>query len=316
MDLQDRSLADASVRSLVDKVVRYDIHEVAEYINWSYFFHAWNFPAEFATVSRMHSCASCRQMWINAFDEAKRPQAEAAADLYADAVAMLSELDGTYSVSAMFMLFEARSDEDDILIDTVRVPMLRQQIAGADGYCRCVSDYINPRGADRIGVFATSVDAQMVEGCGGDDYRMLLAQTLADRLAEAAAERLHEEVRKRLWGYAPDESLTPSEMHACKYQGIRPAVGYPCMPDMSLNMLLDSICRFGRIGIRLTENGMMVPHASVSGLMISHPQARYFSVGPITEEQVADYARRKGVPVEQVMRFVATLVQDGNQPSA
>ena len=122
-------------------------------------------------------------------------------------------------------------------------------------------------------------------------------------------ERMHEEVRKRYWGYAPDENLTIKEMLAEKFQGIRPAVGYPSLPDTSMNFVLDGILRFGDIGIRLTESGAMKPHASVSGMMISHPRARYFSLGRIGNDQVEDYARRRGVPVELMRRFLAGVTE-------
>lgn len=116
---------------------------------------------------------------------------------------------------------------------------------------------------------------------GQDDYKRMLVQTLADRLAEATAEKLHEDVRRKEWGYAPDERLTVRELHNERYQGIRPAVGYPSLPDQSVNFLLDELLDMKQIGISLTENGMMTPHASVSGLMFAHPESRYFSIGKI-----------------------------------
>jgi cobalamin-dependent methionine synthase I len=133
----------------------------------------------------------------------------------------------------------------------------------------------------------------------------MLVQLLADRLAEATAERMHEEVRKHYWGYAKDECLSIPEMQQEHFQGIRPAVGYPSMPDTSLNFILDRLLDFRQIGIRLTESGAMKPHASVSGLMFSHPQARYFSIGKIGEDQLRDYARRCGLPIEVCRRFLA-----------
>ena len=130
-------------------------------------------------------------------------------------------------------------------------------------------------------------------------------QLLADRLAEAAAERMHELVRKDYWGYAPEEDLTVVEMHQERFLGIRPAVGYPSLPDASLNFVIDSLLDFSQIGVRLTEHGAMKPHASVSGLMMAHPQAHYFSIGKIGEDQLRDYARRRGLPVEYLRRFLA-----------
>ena len=134
----------------------------------------------------------------------------------------------------------------------------------------------------------------------------MMAQLLADRLAEATAERLHEQVRKQLWGYAPDERLSIVEMQQERFQGIRPAVGYPSLPDASLNFLLDRLLGFRQIGITLTESGAMRPHASVSGLMMAHPEARYFALGKIGQDQLRDYARRRGLPVETMRKFLSS----------
>ncbi|MDE6011656.1 MAG: 5-methyltetrahydrofolate--homocysteine methyltransferase, partial [Prevotella sp.] len=136
-------------------------------------------------------------------------------------------------------------------------------------------------------------------------YQKMMAQLLADRLAEATAERMHEAVRKRYWGYAKDEQLSIHEMQQEHFQGIRPAVGYPSLPDSSLNFLLDSLLDMRQIGITLTENGAMRPHASVSGFMLSHPAARYFSVGKIGEDQLQDYARRRGMSVDVLRKFLS-----------
>ena len=291
-------------------IIHYKIREIADYINWGYFFHAWDLPFEMSTVSDVHDCVSCRQAWIYSFSEDKRASAEQAAVLYDDARAMLSAFDAMFEARALFMLFDAKSDDEDniLLGGNATLPMLRQQRPGNDGYCRCLSDYVNPRGNDKVGLFLATVDSEMERYGVDDDYERMLSQTLADRLAEAAAERLHEEVRKRIWGYVPDEALSVADMHRERFQGIRPAVGYPCLPDISLNRLLDSICDFKSIGVTLTENGMMQPHASVSGLMISHPQAQYFAVGAITDEQVKDYARRRGMSVEVMRKFLAKNV--------
>ena len=128
----------------------------------------------------------------------------------------------------------------------------------------------------------------------GDEYSALLMKSVLDRLAEAAAEWLHEKIRKTYWGFAFDEKLTIPELFAGKYQGIRPAVGYPSIPDQSINFLLHDMLSSNEIGISLTENGVMYPNASVSGFLFSHPQSRYFAVSPISNEQLEDYARRRG----------------------
>ena len=172
----------------------------------------------------------------------------------------------------------------------------------------CLADFIcpiNKSHSTKIGLFATTVDIGLETDFDADDYQKMLVQLLADRLAEAAAERMHEQVRKEFWGYAKNEQLTIPEMLIEKFQGIRPAVGYPSLPDASLNFILDDLLDMKQIGIRLTESGAMKPHASVSGLMLAHPQARYFSIGKIGEDQLGDYARRRGLPIEVCRKFLA-----------
>ena len=120
---------------------------------------------------------------------------------------------------------------------------------------------------------------------------------------------MHLLVRKELWGYAPNENLSISELHRECFQGIRPAIGYPSLPDQSVNFILDSLLDMGEIGITITEHGAMYPHSSVSGLIIAHPQARYFSVGKITEEQLADYASRRGLPIGEMRKFLAANLE-------
>ena len=158
----------------------------------------------------------------------------------------------------------------------------------------------------KLGLFATTVDMGLETDFDADPYQKMMVQLLADRLAEAAAERMHEQIRKEYWGYAKDENLSIPDMLVEKFQGIRPAVGYPSLPDTSLNFVLDDILDMKQIGIRLTESGAMKPHASVSGMMFSHPQARYFNLGKIGEDQLQDYARRRGLPVEVMRKFLAS----------
>lgn len=256
--------------------IDYHIHDIAPYVNWDYFFYAWG----------MHNKPQ---------DEKERLRIEA------DDV--LEKIAGRYSVHAVFELMDAHSEGDDIVVgDGRRIPMLRQQQAESEYLC--LADFIHPV-YDRIGIFATTVDIGMEKDFDGDAYMKMMVQLLADRLAEAAAERLHEAVRKTYWGYAPEEQLTMQELHAEKFQGIRPAVGYPSLPDTSLNFVLNDLIGMHQIGIRLTESGAMKPHASVSGLMIAHPQAHYFSLGTIGEDQLTDYARRRGLPIEILRKFLA-----------
>ena len=277
----------------------YDISQLRPYINWPYFFFAWQVkdPSE---------------------KERLRQESEV----------FLDTLEGNYHAHALFLLLDAYSDGDDIILFRgmrneecgMRIPCLRQQ-QGEPPYL-CLADFICPLNkshstfhiphstkslphSTKIGLFATSVDMGLETDFASDAYQKMLAQLLADRLAEAAAERVHEQVRKEFWGYAKDEQLTIPEMLIEKFQGIRPAVGYPSLPDASLNFILDDLLDMKQIGIRLTESGAMKPHASVSGLMLAHPKAHYFSIGKIGEDQLRDYARRRGLPIEVCRKFLA-----------
>ncbi len=255
----------------------YDIAEVAPYISWTYYYHAWRVSDE---------------------QETRR--------LRQEAEGVLDSLQGHYRTHALFHLYTAHSEGDDIILDDAgcRLPLLRQQQASP---CLCLADFISPVG-DRIGLFCASADQGLEQDFDHDPYQKMVVQLLADRLAEATAERLHEQVRKELWGYAADEELSIAEMQQEHFQGIRPAVGYPSLPDVSINFLLDQLIGFPQIGITLTENGAMRPHASVSGLMIAHPAARYFSVGHIGEDQLLDYARRRQLPVPTIKRFLSACL--------
>ena len=257
--------------------ITYDISTLTPYINWPYFFFAWQVKEQ-AEKDRLRE----------------------------EALRLLGELEGRYHAYGLFELFEANADDDDIIVNGKRLPLLRQQ-QGKPPYL-CLSDFVSPlsRGeSDKIGLFATTVDIGLETDFDGDDYQKMLVQLLADRLAEAAAERMHEQVRKEFWGYAKDEHLSIPDMLVEKFQGIRPAVGYPSLPDASLNFILDDLLDMKQIGIRLTESGAMKPHASVSGMMLAHPKARYFSIGKIGEDQLGDYARRRGLPIEVCRKFLA-----------
>ena len=285
----------------------YSIHEVSEYINWIYFFHAWGFEPRYATIANIHGCDACRAIWLTSFPENERSKASEAMQLFKEANRMLSSDMQNIKVHAVFRLMEANSDENDIWIGSTRFPFLRQQTAKEGQPYLCLSDFIRPLSsgiADKIGLFATSVEISAETLYPDDNYHQLLAQTLADRLAEATAEKLHENVRKSIWGYAPDEKLTIHQLHQEAFQGIRPAVGYPSLPDLSINFLLDEVLNMKQIGVCLTENGMMHPHASVCGFMFAHPASHYFSVGRIDEEQLADYAKRRNLPISLMKKFL------------
>ncbi|MDY5813134.1 MAG: vitamin B12 dependent-methionine synthase activation domain-containing protein [Bacteroides sp.] len=295
-------------------IVNYTVHDTAPYINWLYFFHAWGFQPKFSSIARLHGCDSCRVMWLTSFAEADRPKASEAMQLFKEAQRMLAELDSQYSIKGLVELLPAVSDGDDLLITALdgsilTFPFLRQQtVKKEDEPYVCLADFVRPKEKqqpDTLGVFATTTNIDVEAVAQDDPYKTMLVQTLADRLAEAGTERMHEQVRKELWAYAPNESLSLEELLEEKYQGIRPAVGYPSMPDQSVNFLIDELLDMKRIGISLTENGMMMPHASVSGLMFAHPRAEYFNIGKIGNDQLEDYARRRGMPVETMRKFLA-----------
>ena len=268
------------------KTLTYDIEELEPYINWLYFYHAWGLSG--------------------------KPQ-EAKDKMKAEAEVMLKSFSQKYKTKAVFLLADANSDGDDILLNGTRLPMLRQQRPSRPGEPNlCLADFVRPLSSgikDHMGAFATTVDIRMETEYESDPYQRMLAQTLADRLAEATVEKMHQEVRTHWWGYAPDEHLTMKELLEERFQGIRPAVGYPSMPDTSVNFLLSTLLDMPEIGIRLTNVGAMKPHASVSGLMFSHPKAHYFDLGPIGEDQLRDYAHRRGVPVELMRRYLASHLE-------
>ncbi|WP_320886829.1 vitamin B12 dependent-methionine synthase activation domain-containing protein [Bacteroides clarus] len=289
--------------------INYKIHEVSPYINWIYFFHAWGFQPKFAAIADIHGCDSCRAMWLAAFPQEERAKAAEAMQLFKEANRVLNRLDEVITVQCIYRLCSANTEGDNLLIEDTVFPLLRQQTPHPDGSpFLCLSDFIRPLSsgvADTIGLFASSVSAESENYYKDDPYKHLLVQTLTDRLAEAATEKMHEHVRKAVWGYAPDESLSIPDLMAEKYQGIRPAVGYPSLPDQSVNFILDELLDMKQIGITLTENGAMYPHASVCGLMFSHPRSHYFAVGKIGEDQLEDYARRRGKPIDEMRKFLA-----------
>ena len=258
----------------------YEAARLLPYIDWSYFFHAWGIKP-----------ADC---------ETKEAQ-----QLKNDAIALLNEKSNG-KVQALFRLCDARSDGDNLLLDGERLPLLRQQHTRPDTPCLCLSDFVSPT-KDYVGLFATSMADTFEAANNNDPYRHTLSQTLADRLTEAAASLLHSNVRtrKELWGYSPDERFTPQELNSEPYTGIRPAIGYPSLPDQTIIFIIDKLLDLSQIGITLTDNGAMHPHSSVCGLMFAHPAARYFGIGKISDEQLRDYARRRGIEEKEIKKFLS-----------
>ena len=291
-----------------------DLREIVPFIDWTFFFMAWRLSGKFKGIETVHDCPSCKMGWLQQFPEADRPKAEEALKLFKDAQEMLRQMldEKVVSINASFGVFNGYAEDDDVFIidneQTIKVPMLRQQHAATDGFCYSLADFVAPEN-DYVGAFATTVIGveAYAETFEKDDdvFRSILAKTLSDRIAEAAAEWLHWKVRKEYWGYASDEKLTIKEMLKTQYSGIRPAVGYPSLPDQSIIFNLDPLLKFNEIGIQLTENGAMFPNASVCGLYFAHPKSKYFMIGKIDENQFLDYAKRSGKLPEVLKKWMA-----------
>jgi 5-methyltetrahydrofolate--homocysteine methyltransferase len=244
--------------------------------------------------------------------------------VFAEGRAMLGKIiaENWLEANAVFGLFPAAGVGDDIEIyrDESRKKTamvwhgLRQQTEKASDRANlCLADFVAPKDSgvpDYVGAFAVTtgigVDARVTAfEANHDDYGAIMLKALADRLAEAFTELLHERVRKEYWGYAPDEKLSNDELLAEKYRGIRPAPGYPACPDHTEKGALFDLLGASDAGLSLTESYAMLPAASVSGFYLSHPDSRYFAVDKIGEDQAADYARRKALALDQTERWLA-----------
>ncbi|MEI8271051.1 MAG: vitamin B12 dependent-methionine synthase activation domain-containing protein [Paludibacter sp.] len=291
-----------------------DLQEIVPFIDWVFFFMAWRMSGKYDGIESVHDCESCKKSWLYQFPISDRPKAEEALKLFKDAREMLWQMldEKIVSVHASFGIFPAYAIDDDICIEnegkTITLPMLRQQHAATDGFCYSLADFVAPKN-DYVGAFATTIQGveAFAESFEKDDdvYHSILVKTLSDRLAEAAAEWIHYKVRREYWAYAADENLSIKEMLKTQYSGIRPAVGYPSLPDQSIIFELEPLLKFKEIGIELTENGAMFPNASVSGLYFAHPKSKYFMIGKIDENQFADYARRCGKSTDLLRKWMA-----------
>lgn len=285
----------------------FSIEKISHYINWIFFFTTWELKGKFPDI----------------FDhpdfgvEARK--------LYDDAQEMLQQIidEKWLTASGVYGIFPANSLGDDILIQDEQVPgkelirftNLRNQTVKEDGQPNlCLSDFVAPLESgvtDYVGAFAVTagigIEKKLKEfEADHDDYSAIMLKTLADRLAEAFTELLHEEIRKNSWGYAAEERLEMSDLFREKYHGIRPAHGYPACPDHSEKEVLFKLLDAEKYGITLTENFSMMPAAAVSGLIFAHPESRYFFVGKIGKDQVKDYARRKSLSVKDIERLLAS----------
>ncbi|MDB5611895.1 MAG: methionine synthase, partial [Bradyrhizobium sp.] len=288
----------------------YDLAELADYIDWTPFFQTWELTGRFPAI----------------LDDPK--VGEVARSLYEDARKMLDLIvrENWFKAQATIGFWPANADGDDIAVyadDTRQQKIatfhtLRQQLEKREGrFNSALSDFIAPAASgvpDYIGAFVVTagigedIIADRFKNAN-DDYSSILCKALADRLAEAFAERMHARVRREFWGYAPDEALKPDELLLEQYAGIRPAPGYPAQPDhtekATLFRLLDAE---NTAGVKLTESYAMWPGSSVSGLYFSHPESFYFGVGKIERDQVEDYAARKGMTVAETERWLAPVL--------
>jgi len=288
----------------------FDLNEIAKYIDWGPFFQTWDLAGPFPEILKDEVVG----------EEARR--------VFSDGKRMLQRLiEGRWlSASAVVGLYPANTVHDDdieLYTDESRTSValtwhgLRQQaekheIDGVMRPSRCLSDFVAPRGAadDYVGVFAVTAglgvekkEKQFLDDL--DDYSAIMLKALADRMAEALAECMHHRVRTDLWGYAADEALSNEELIKEKYQGIRPAPGYPACPDHSVKRAMFELLQCDDIGMGLTESLAMTPAASVSGFYLAHPQSTYFNVGKIGDDQVDDLAERSEVARNELQRWLA-----------
>jgi len=307
---QDRNVSPVIGHRGVTQHVRvlrsYDLSELRRYIDWQPFFNAWEMKGSFPDI--LNNPAS----------------GQAARKLYDDAQEMLDRIceEGWLQAKAVLGFFPANSVGDDIevYLDESRTTPhtvlhhLRQQGEHRSGIAnKCLADYVAPKGTARdwIGAFAVTAGLGSQERVAAfradlDDYDAILLEALADRLAEAFAERLHERTRREFWGFAPDEHLTNEQLIKEQYAGIRPAPGYPACPDHSEKRALwDLLDVEAATGIELTESMAMWPGASVSGWYFSHPESQYFVVGRLARDQVEDYAERQGWTLAEAERWLS-----------
>ena len=274
------------------KVIEPELAQLRGYVDWTFFFHAWELKGKYPAILDSPS------------------QGAAARELFGHAQELLDEIQANRWLQArgVYGFWPARADGDDIALDNgVRFPMLRQQVDhGDDKPYLSLADFVAPD-ADHIGAFAVTAGLGVDELSGRfvaehDDYRAIMVKALADRLAEAFAEYLHELVRRSWYEKGPKQPN--DELISEKYRGIRPAFGYPACPDHSEKQTLFDLLDARSIGMNLTESGAMTPTAAVSGLYFAHPQSRYFMVGKVGRDQIEDYARRKGMTAAEAERWL------------
>ena len=287
-----------------------DLAEIAACIDWAPFFQTWDLAGRFPEILRDPVVGDSA---TRVFDDGKRMLQRLIEGrwLQAHGVFGLYPANTIHDDDIAFYADESRAEPPLMVWHGLRMQTERPVIDGVKRPNRCLADFVAPRGVkpDYAGMFAVSIqgvenkEAQFL--ADHDDYSAIMLKALADRLAEAFAERLHQRVRTELWGYAADESLSNEDLIAEKYRGIRPAPGYPACPDHRPKRDLFRVLDAGRIGMGLTESLAMTPAASVSGFYLAHPDATYFNVGPIGSDQLSDWAARNAIDEAQARRALA-----------
>lgn len=291
----------------VHQLVDFPLCALREHIDWTYFFLTWQLKGKYPAIFKSPTYG------------------EQARKLYYEAQLLLDEMEAKQLVKAhgVYGLWAAQADGDDVVLyadpsgqeEIGRFYHLRQQnqkLKASPNYC--LSDFVAPKSSQRmdyVGGFACTAGiglSEEVTRCkqAHDDYRAIMLESLADRLVEAFAELLHQQVRQNYWGYAPEEQLSAEDLLQLRYRGIRPALGYPASPEHHEKAQLFELLGAEALGMKLTEHYAMLPAATVSGQYFAHPESKYFAVGKISKDQVEDYARRKGMSVDLVEKFLPT----------
>ena len=287
----------------------YDLSEIRKYIDWTFFFTSWDIKGRYPQILE------------------DKEKGEEATKLFNDANKMLDEIieNKWLTANAVVGIYPANSDGEDVIIydpeddskEIARYKGLRQQSpAPKSEYCYNLADFIAPVDSgvkDYIGGFAVTagigIEKKIEEfEANNDDYQSILVKYMADRLAESFTELMHIRVRREFWAYAPDENVSFDDLLAMKYRGIRPAIGYPACPEHTEKTMLFNLIDANKVGITLTEGFAMYPNASVSGIMLAHPESHYFGIGKISKDQVENYAKRKGWDIKTAEKWTGTLL--------
>ena len=302
----------------ITKEEKISIQEIRPYINWKYFLHTWKLTGN--QLPDDCSCEHCKAQLPITKTAGEMEKSYETHRLITDAESRLDQLEkekDSMFLQARFGIYRANSEGNRIIFQTsegeIKIPCLRQQKQKPEGKFLALSDFVIPQSENRtdyVGAFVVTISPELasrieqLKRCD-DHYETLMLQSLCDRMVEAATEWLHYRIRTRYWGYSPMEKPYIPSLLSQHYQGIRPAIGYPSLPDQSLSFVLDEILDFKKTGVSVTENGAMYPTSTVSGILIAHPQSTYFHIGSIDEMQRKAYCRERGYTVEDSFKWLS-----------